>query len=122
MAFSLKFDRASVERLRAKLFNDAKKYRDCPAIFVEYTAPYAIWVHEKTWVQHRIGQAKFLEAAAKRSRERMKNAIAEDLKAGKSFRQANRRAAQILLYDSSRLVPVDTGELRRSGRVRVEEV
>lgn len=31
---------------------------------VSYDAPYALYVHEHTWVSHPVGQAKFLEDAA----------------------------------------------------------
>jgi len=121
VAVKLKFDKPSLDAVSARLRTTARRYSDTPTYVIEYTAPYAIYVHEMTWIEHRIGQAKFLEASVKGMRHELQVMIAKDLQKGRSIRQANRRAAQALLRDSKRLVPVDTGFLRRSGRIRVEE-
>lgn len=86
---------------------------------VVYDAPYAIYVHEDLSVRHRVGQAKFLEEPARRLARQLQQVIREVLLDKHSLEMGIRRAAGILLEASRRLVPVDTGRLRDSGRVEV---
>jgi len=51
-------------------------------VFVGYTAEYAIFVHENTGAYHHVGQAKFLEAPARRLEPEMRRIIAEEVKKG----------------------------------------
>lgn len=46
---------------------------------VFYTAAYAIYVHELTYLQHRIGKAKFLEDPAKNNREELLKIIKDEM-------------------------------------------
>lgn len=90
-----------------------------PKAVAGYSAPYAVYVHERTDVYHPVGQAKFLETAAAQQRGAMASLIADQMRKGRSINQATLTAAQLLLRESNRLVPVDTGFLRDSGRARV---
>jgi len=90
---------------------------------VVYDTPYAVYVHEDLTKYHAPPtQAKFLEQPARDSF--IQNEIAGEvfavLRNRKPLLNALRIGAQILLDESQKLVPVDTGRLKRSGRV--EEV
>lgn len=95
---------------------------------VVYTAPYAMYVHENLEIDHPIhadhncrGQAKYLEQPARKYAKDMAAMIAKMIKNKRSVREAVVKAATILLKLSQKLVPVDTGRLKRSGRVEVTE-
>ena len=49
-------------------------------VIVGFGASYSIFVHEMVDNQHRVGQAKFLEAAARENMDRMVNAIVQRAK------------------------------------------
>ena len=64
-----------IERLRGK-------YRSQPKVRVGYSAPYAVYVHENLEAHHPVGQAKFLEAAARRYRREMGAMVRRDMRRG----------------------------------------
>lgn len=88
-----------------------------PRYTVGYDKSYAVYVHENLEAHHPVGQAKFLEQPARVHTNDMKTIISKSIKAGKTVRQAVLWAAQFLLRKSKELVPVDTGELKKSGVV-----
>ena len=87
---------------------------------VEYTAPYAVHVHENLEVFHPNGQAKFLEEPARELAPDLGKEAAELMKGGMRLDAVSRMMALRVLAASQELVPVDTGFLKRSGRIRKE--
>lgn len=90
------------------------------SVVVGYTQNYALAVHERTWVYHPNGQAKFLEEPFRSLAPEMKALIAEDMKGGMTMEQALLRQGLRLQRESQELVPVDTGALKGSAFTRVE--
>ena len=45
---------------------------------IGYSAPYAIFVHERTELRHRVGQAKFLQTAINASRKGFTRRVGRD--------------------------------------------
>ena len=87
---------------------------------VGYSAPHAVYVHEDLSANHpNGGQAKYLEQPARQMRNRMAGIIRRSVLAKNGLEEGMIRAGQALLAASRPLVPVDTGELRDSGFVRV---
>lgn len=86
---------------------------------VVYNTYYAIYVHENLEAYHRVGQAKFLEEPAKLYRYEIARIIAEQKRNGRSWAQAVQLGMLYLLNLSRPLVPVDTGALRESGKIRI---
>lgn len=88
---------------------------------VVYTAPHARRIHEDLEMPHTNGQAKFLEQPL-RQNARLMSKMVKDLvrKQKKTLREALLIVGQWLLEESKKLVPVDTGELRDSGRVVIK--
>lgn len=86
---------------------------------VEYVAPYAIYVHENLEANHpNGGQAKFLEQPARELRYKLPRMMAKWIREGYSLEQASFFAATFLKDASQPLVPVDTGRLKKSWRIR----
>jgi hypothetical protein len=69
---------------------------------------------------HAVGQAKYLETPLRQNRPVYAKVVADEMKRGRSLRQALRSAGFAILRDAKELVPVDTGELKQSGFVKVE--
>lgn len=95
---------------------------------VGYSAPYALKVHEDLEAFHSNGQAKFLEEPARKYRDVMasivrKNVVGRsgpgDLEA--AILRGFLAAGQFLKAESQELVPVDTGFLRDSAFVWIED-
>jgi hypothetical protein len=88
-------------------------------VIVGYSAYYAIYVHEDLTKNHKVGEAKFLENAAKV----MENTLAQHV--GNAVANmtdpplAMLQAGYMLLEESNRRVPVDTGFLKSTGEVRI---
>ena len=98
--------------------------RDCN-IEVGYSAPYAIYVHEDLEVAHQNGQAKFLEQPARQNRQKYLDAIGREWmrrskarEEGDILKKSVITAAMMLIADSQKLVPVDTGILRGTAYVK----
>lgn len=86
---------------------------------VGYLAPHAIFQHENLLLHHTTGQAKFLSEPALFYAPVIADIIAKNLQNKESIETAVRRAGNFLLAESQLLVPVDTGELKASGYVKV---
>lgn len=87
---------------------------------VTYTAPYATRVHEDLEMPHTNGQAKYLEQPLRENTSKMSAMVKDLMSKGKTLNQALRLVGEWLLEESKKLVPVDTGRLRDSGRVDVK--
>jgi hypothetical protein len=99
---------------------------------VGYSAPYAMKVHENLEIDHEVhgcgGQAKFLEQPARQYRDAMASIVrAEVIGRGgpedlvESILRGMLKAGLALKEESQRLVPVQTGRLRDSAFVHVED-
>ena len=74
---------------------------------VSYSAPYAIFVHERTDLRHESSKsAKFLEKAAREQRGRMAQIVAQTVKNGGTIDAGNALAALHLKKESQLLCPV----------------
>jgi hypothetical protein len=86
---------------------------------VGYTAPYAIYVHENVHAVHpHGGQSKFLEAAYRRNLKILLDVIAMKLRAKRGLVAAMAAAGKLLLHESKKLCPKDTGYLQSTGYYR----
>lgn len=104
--------------LRAKLTSMVKKGAK---LAIGYSADYAVMVHEDLEVHHKPpGQAKFLSEPINLLRRDLQIFIRDELKMGKPLQKVLEDAGNKLLEFSKRLVPVDTGNLKNSGYVKVE--
>ena len=87
---------------------------------VSFSMYYAIYVHENLMVHHPIGRAKFLEETIRTKRLEAQRAISIAFKAGKTLTEALMAGGQLILEHTLPITPIDTGDLRRSGRVSLE--
>lgn len=103
---------------------------------VGYRAPYAMYVHENLEMKLKgqprpsgigvfwgtpwgsRGQSKYLEQPARENKAKLFNMIKNALKKGKTLKEATRIAAEWLLKQSQKLVPVEFGTLKKSGYVK----
>jgi hypothetical protein len=92
-------------------------------VIVGYTAAYAVFVHENLEAYHKVGQAKFLEAPARRltGDGTLAKIIEGAVRSGKTPNQAMLLAGLRLQRESQKLTPIDTGNLRNSAFTRLEE-
>jgi hypothetical protein len=85
---------------------------------IQYDAEHAIPVHEILDAIHAPPtQAKFVEQPFRELRKDMVNHIGQQFSRGRTFRQGLRGAIDKVFHVTQILVPVDTGELKASGRV-----
>jgi len=86
---------------------------------VEYRTPYARRVHEDLEMRHpRGGQAKYLEQVIRENAKFMTDMVKDLVADGMGLEKAVMTVGLWMLEESQKLVPVDTGALRDSGRVR----
>ncbi len=125
-----------INELRTALSNLLTKSRkeDNVSVSVGYTANYALWVHENTqmklkgqprpkgrgnyWDPPGRGQSKFLEEPARTKRDDIIRVVKEVALAGGSLSQALAVGGMRLIRESSKLVPVNVGNLKNSWFVR----
>lgn len=81
---------------------------------VGYSAPYAVFVHERLDLHHPNGQTKFLEQPMRTEVDAMAAIIRNKLRAGTSLKEAHLEAAKHLMKVSLQLTPIKTGRLRAS--------
>lgn len=92
-----------------------------PSVVVGYQANYAVYVHENLEARHAPGtQAKYLEQPARQLSPVLGKIIIDAVKGGASLLMALYLAGLRLQRESQLIVPVDTGELRRSAFVEKE--
>lgn len=105
-------------------------------IVVGYSAPYAMFVHEAVGMVLQglprpsgIGnywdpsgaRAKFLEEPTRLYSKDMGAFICRQMRGGSKLVPALLKAGQMLLRESRKLVPVETGKLKASGYVHIKE-
>ena len=110
------------DRVVAKLKEMAAKVLTQKGISVTvgFTASYAIFVHERTDLNHNVGQAKFLEQPAREMRTQLTALIVSLVKRGVSIGEAMLVAGQALQAAAQKLSPVDTGNLKASAFTRLD--
>ena len=87
-------------------------------VVVGFTQTYALEVHERTDVTHRVGQAKFLETAARTNYNRVQQEVRE---AKQDVAGGLVRAALMIQREAQMLTPVDTGALKASAFTAIRE-
>ena len=90
------------------------------SVVVGYSQRYALEVHERTDVQHRVGQAKYLEEAARSNEANVREMLRQGYKEGK-LPEAMLKAGLLIQRESQLLVPVDTSALKSSAFTTTEE-
>lgn len=122
---------ATFKALSKKAQNDASQ-----RIVVGYSAPYAMYVHEAVgmvlqglprasghghyWDPQGQAQAKFLEQPSRQYAKSIGEYITAQVRKKIPLVDALLSAGKILLKESQRLVPVDTGRLKASGFVKIK--
>ena len=89
---------------------------------VGYTAPYALYVHENRGANFKVGRAGFLSDVAREMAGELARIASRQLRAGATMVQRLTAMGAALLAESKRNCPVDTGYLRSTGYVRIDEV
>lgn len=84
-----------------------------------YDTPYAAKIHEDLEMYHSNGEAKFLEKAYRRNLASVKDYMKIIIRNKMDLKDAVKEGATIILRESNKLVPVDTGRLKESGKVIV---
>ena len=104
-----------------KLRKYCREHKDSPkpTIVVGYSQSYALEVHERTDVNHRVGQAKYLEEAARVNEPNVKNMIRKAR--NEKLADTLLKAGLLIQRESQLLVPVDTSALKASAFTTVEE-
>ena len=97
-----------------KLKVDAKEASEAEVV-TGYTQKYGIYVHENLQARHAEGkQAKFLEAPARRLRDRLASIVVRVYKRTGSLVEAMIIAALRMQRASQKIVPIDTSALKAS--------
>jgi hypothetical protein len=79
-------------------------------LVVGYSQHYALEVHERTDIRHRVGQAKYLEQAARSSEKDVVNMLRQP----GELPDKMLKAGLLIQRRSQELVPVDTSALKAS--------
>jgi hypothetical protein len=111
-----------LERLVQTFRDRSKRYGKTTSLSVGFSAKHATRVHEDLQMRHpRGGQAKYLEQPARQHSLLMMQMIRHEMGTnGRTLREACWIVGSFLLAKAQALVPIDTGELHRSGFVRVD--
>jgi hypothetical protein len=105
----------------ASLKSRSLKGRKEMKLQVGYEAPYAVYVHENLEAYHKPPtRAKYLESPARRLRKKMTEIVLRSVKAKNGLEEGILRAGRVLLDESLKIVPRDTGFLASTGYVRME--
>lgn len=86
---------------------------------IGYEADYAIYVHENLNARHINGRAKFLEKPARMLSKKISDMVKDTLQRKRGLEEGLMKSGNMLLDASKKEVPVDTGNLRDSGFVKV---
>ncbi len=108
-------------KLRQRERDAGGRFAADPKVSVGYTAPYAIWVHEIRTNHHPVGRAGFLLDVAREMSSQLGRIIVRGMQAGKGLLRSCVEAATALMLESQRNCPVDTGFLRSTAYVKVEQ-
>ena len=107
----------AVKRLIEEKLKDAVKDRDA-SVTVGYQTNYAIYVHEVLDSVHPVGQAKFLEQPAREYKNEIARLIREAWLRGANMLSCLMIGGRRLQRESMKLVPIKTGNLKRSCETR----
>lgn len=111
-----------LEKVVTKLRNLVTARRTAKAtVAAGYATPYALYVHEDLAINRRSGQPKFLEQPTREEEPKVKEIVYRSMAEGRTLGQALVKAANHIMDVSKKMVPVDTGRLKRSNFVIVEE-
>lgn len=95
------------------------KAKDKISVVIGYSQSYALEVHERTDIQHKVGQAKYLEEAARSNAPAIKEMLRRADK--KKLPEEMLKAGLLIQRESQLLVPVDTSALKASAFTTIEE-
>ena len=108
-----------VKKLEGKLKQlEQKARRHSRGVLVGFTAKYALAVHERVDIPHRVGQAKFLEEPAKTRIDEIKTTIRKVATKTGDFGRGLFAGGLLLQRFAQQLVPVNTGFLKSSAFTR----
>lgn len=88
-------------------------------VVVGYSQSYAKEVHERTDVKHKVGQAKYLETAARSNESDVRNTLRQSPR--DKLAENMLKVGLLIQRESQQLVPVDTSALKSSAFTCVEE-
>lgn len=88
-------------------------------IVVGYSQSYALEVHERTDIRHKVGQSKYLEAAARNNTSDIQNTLRQSPR--DKLAENMLKAGLLIQRESQQLVPVDTSALKASAFTCIEE-
>jgi hypothetical protein len=116
----MKAEVIGMREVQARLKEETKRLGQEPVVELGFGTRYAVYVHERTELHHKVGQAKFLQSAANEERRGFIRNLAADAsklhEAGHPFPLAAalyRRGLKIIAKAVKR-TPVLTGRLRQS--------
>lgn len=111
----------TLEKLR-RYCSENKSPKNQLVVVVCYPMEYAVEVHERTDQHHKVGQAKYLETAAKQSEQEVKQRLRQATKQGTNKLAEELLRSGLLIQRLSQLLcPVDTSALRSSAFTSIEE-
>ncbi|GIW60123.1 MAG: hypothetical protein KatS3mg087_1189 [Patescibacteria group bacterium] len=111
---------SSLVTIRNELRDIVRKVKKPEDVIVGFTQRYAIFVHERTDLTHRVGQAKFLESAAIEHRDVLAEIVRRVFDTTGDFQQALLVAGLRLQREAQLRTPVDTSALRSSAFTTTE--
>lgn len=90
-----------------------------PQARISYNTDYALRVHEDREVFHFVGRAGYLLDVAREERQTAAAITVDAMRRGLSLGWAARMGGNHIFRVSQENVPVDTGKLKRSGRMEM---
>lgn len=115
MAIKLRFKLSGMRKLGKEIKKIIRK-TEPGTVVVVYEAHYATLVHENVGFPYRNGQPKYLETVYF-TRQSEISEIFERVSKKRGLFEGMRMAAKFVLEESQKLVPVDTGNLKNSGKL-----
>jgi hypothetical protein len=112
-----------LERVLFRLNSIANKYGPSKKLVLGYRAPHATVVHERLGVYHAPPtRAKYLEEPARRLIPEVARTVTDVISRGGTVEDALLAGGNLVMDESQKIVPVNTGELKASKFVEVERV
>tara|TARA_R110002020_G_scaffold376130_3_gene587307 strand:+ start:27715 stop:28068 length:354 start_codon:yes stop_codon:yes gene_type:complete len=109
-----------VDGILARLAAREKKADNVAVVQVGYTQNYALYVHERVDIPHKVGQAKYLAQPLRQEKNQIQDIIVNAMKAGVPLKQALLMGGMFLQRLSQKLVPIDTSALKNSAYTKAE--
>lgn len=111
-----------IDRLTRRLRGMTTRGRKGPTVVVGFAQPYAIYVHENMEAAHKEGKiAKYLEKPLRENRQQLQQVIRYTYQQTKDMNKSLMTAGMLLQRLAQEVVPVDTGALRASAYVALEQ-